>query len=93
MKIIETKEGAVFEVYVKPRSKEFSIDIEDDEVVVHCREEPAKGNVNKKLIKELSKLFDTQVTIVSGFTSKTKRLLVTNIKKDKIEAILLQNTE
>lgn len=93
MKIIETKEGSVLEVYVKPRSKEFSIAIEGDEVVIHCREEPVKGNVNKELIKELSKLFGTQVIIVSGLTSKTKRLLITNIKKDKIEAILLQSTE
>jgi uncharacterized protein (TIGR00251 family) len=91
MKIVETKEGSVLEVYIKPKSKEFKIAVEGDEVVIYSREEPIGGKANKEVIKELSRLFNTNVIIASGFASKTKRLLITNVKKDRVEEILLQN--
>lgn len=40
MKITETKEGAIMEIFVKPKSRDFKIMIEADEIVVFCREEP-----------------------------------------------------
>jgi len=85
MKIFETKDGCVLEVSVKPRSKEFKIVLEDDEVVVFCREEPVKGKVNKELVKELSRLFHKPVEFVSGFTSKEKRLLVRGVTMREVE--------
>ena len=88
MKIFETKDGCVLEVSVKPRSKEFKIVLEDEEVVVFCREEPVKGKVNKELVKELSRLFHKPVEFVSGFTSKEKRLLVRGVTMSKVEDCL-----
>jgi len=88
MKIFETKDGCVLEVSVKPRSKEFKIVLEDDEVVVFCREEPVKGKVNKELVKELSRLFHKPVELVSGFTSKEKRLLVRGVTMSEVEDCL-----
>jgi hypothetical protein len=88
MKIFETKDGCVLEVSVKPRSKEFKIVLEDEEVVVFCREEPVKGKVNKELVKELSRLFHKPVELVSGFTSKEKRLLVRGVTMSEVEDCL-----
>lgn len=88
MKINETKEGVVLEVSVKPRSKEFKVAMEGDEIVVHCTEEPIKGRVNRELIKRLSKLFGNQVYIISGLTSKQKLLLIEKAKKSEVEGIL-----
>jgi len=89
MKINEVKDGSTLEVYVKPNSKEFKIMVEKDEIVVFCKEEPFKGKVNKELVKEFSKLFGRRVELVSGFTSKNKKLLIKGIGKSEIERILL----
>jgi uncharacterized protein len=88
MKMSETKDGIVIEVFVKPNSQKFEATVEDDEVIVRCKEEPVKGKVNKEIIKELSKLFHSRVEIVSGATSKQKVLLVRGAKKNEIERLL-----
>jgi len=88
MKITETKEGAIMEIFVKPKSRDFKIMIEADEIVVFCREEPVEGKVNKEIIKELSKLFHRKVELVSGFSSRQKRLLIVEAKKNEVEQAL-----
>jgi len=88
MKITETKNGTIIEVFVKPNQPKFNIKIDGDEIIVLCTEEPVKGKVNKEIIKELSKLFHTQIEIISGLTSKQKRLLIKNTNKNKVEALL-----
>jgi len=37
MKLLKTDQGIVLNVYVKPDSKEFKIEIEDEELVVRAR--------------------------------------------------------
>lgn len=83
MKVRETEQGVILEVYVNPRSKNFRIVVDGDDIVVFCREEPVKGKVNKELIKELSRLFHRKVELVSGFTSKQKRLLICQLTKQE----------
>jgi len=90
MRITGTKEGAIIEVHVKPRSREFKVTVEGDEVVVFCREEPVNGKVNRELLKELSKLFRTRVELVSGAASKQKRLLICSLTSDEVQRILLE---
>jgi len=88
MRITETKDGAILEVFVKPKSTKFEVTLEGDEVVVRCTEEPVKGKVNKELLKALSKLFHTNVELVSGATSRQKRLLLKDIEKSEVARIL-----
>lgn len=88
MSFYETKHGVILQVSVKPRSKEFEIVIEEDEIVVFCREEPVKGKVNKELVKEFSRLFHKRVELVSGFTSKQKKLLIRNAEGGEVEHLL-----
>ena len=88
MKITETKDGCIMEVSVKPRSKEFNVLLEADDIVIRSREEPVEGRVNKELIKELSKLFGKRVEIISGSASKSKRLFVAGAKKNELETAL-----
>jgi len=89
MKIYEAKHGVILEVSVKPRSKEFKILADKNEIVVFCREEPVKGKVNRELIKKFSKLFHKEVELVSGFTSKQKKVLVKDAEKSEVEHALL----
>jgi hypothetical protein len=88
MKITETKDGCIIEVTVKPRSKEFNVLLDADDIVIRSREEPVEGRVNKELIKELSKLFGKRVDIISGSTSKNKKLFVSGAKKSEVENVL-----
>ncbi|MCW4045434.1 MAG: DUF167 family protein [Candidatus Bathyarchaeota archaeon] len=88
MRIIETKGGTVIEVFVKPSQPRFNVKIDDGEIAVFCTEEPVKGKVNKELLKELSRLFNARVEIVSGVASRQKRLLIANTEKSVVEQIL-----
>jgi uncharacterized protein (TIGR00251 family) len=88
MNVKETKNGAIIEVFVKPNQPKFKVKLDGDEIIVSCTEEPVKGKVNKELIKELSKFFHAEIEMVSGFTSKQKRLLIKNIRKTETEKLL-----
>lgn len=90
MKIQKTKRGVILEVYVKPRSKDFKIVVDDDEIVVFCKKEPIKGKINRELIRELSRLFHKKVKLVSGFSSQQKKLLIKDVEKSEVEHVLLQ---
>ena len=87
MNIKETKDGTIITIFVKPNSAMFQVEVDGDEIIIHCTEEPVKGKVNKELIKELSKLFDAKVELVSGLTSKQKQLLICGIEKAKVEQL------
>ena len=88
MKIRETEKGLILDVYVRPRSKEFKILVEGDDIVIRCVEEPVEGRVNKELVKKLSRLFGGRVEVVSGFSSKQKRLLVRDADNSEVERAL-----
>ena len=88
MKINETKDGTIIEVFVKPNQPKFNVTIDGDEILVFSTEEPVKGKVNKELIKELSKLFQAKVELVSGSTSRQKQLLIKGVGKKQVEQLL-----
>jgi uncharacterized protein len=88
MKINETKDGAIIEVFVKPNQPKFRIAIDGDEIVVFSTEEPVKGRVNKEIIKELARLLHAKVELISGSTSRQKQLLIKDVKKIQIEQLL-----
>jgi uncharacterized protein (TIGR00251 family) len=88
MRINETKDGTIIEVFVKPNSPKFNVTIDGDEILVFSTEEPVKGKVNKELIKELSRLFHAKVELVSGATSRQKQLLIKGVGKKQVEQLL-----
>ncbi len=92
MRISETQEGSILAILVKPKSGDFRIVVEHDEILVFCREEPVKGKVNKEIVKEFSKLFLRKVKLVSGHSSKQKKLFIEDACKSEIEHILLRET-
>lgn len=92
MKTTQTEEGVIVEVFVRPKARSFRIVVEGDEVVVFCEEEPVKGRVNREIVKEFSKLLRRKVELLSGFTSKQKRLLIRDAGKSEVERVLLGQT-
>jgi len=89
MKLQETAQGVVLDVHVKPNSKKFRVKLDEDELVVSCREAPVKGKVNKELLKQFSRLFNRRVELVSGFTSRQKKLLISNIEAEEVNRVLI----
>lgn len=89
MRLQETAQGVVLDVHVKPNSKQFRVQLDGNELVVLCREAPVKGKVNKELLKQLSRLFSRKVELVSGFTSRQKKFLISDIKAEEVNRILV----
>ncbi len=57
MELRETPQGVTLIIFVKPNFRQFQVKIEDDEIVVCCREAPVKGRVNRELTKGTCKAF------------------------------------
>ena len=89
MNIKEVKDGVILEVHVKPKSRQFSIEFKDDEIVIRCTETPVKGKANKEIEKELSKLFKTKARIISGHTSSCKRILIYGLSFENVKQAIL----
>lgn len=83
MKILKTRDGVVLKVHVKPRSRSFRIQV-NDELVIFCRQPPVEGKVNRELIKEFSKIFRRKIEIVSGFRSRTKNILIEDATVEEV---------
>jgi uncharacterized protein (TIGR00251 family) len=90
MIVTENKDGVIIEIYVKPNSSKFEVYLEGEEIVVRSTEEPQKGKVNKEIVKQFSKLFRTEIEIVSGSTSRKKLLLIKKTKKQDVENFLVK---
>jgi uncharacterized protein (TIGR00251 family) len=92
LSIEETENGVLLRVYVKPRSAEFKIVVDGDEIVVFCRQQPFQGKANMELVKELARLFHEKVELVSGAASKQKVFLIRDVDKSDVKR-LLGNTD
>ncbi len=53
MKLVETKDGIIIEIFVKTKQPSFKVMVDGDEILVFSSEEPVKGRVNKEIIKQL----------------------------------------
>jgi uncharacterized protein (TIGR00251 family) len=84
---MQTSDGVVLEIRVKPKSDRFEIQ-RNDEVIVFCKDAPVKGRVNRTVEKELSRLFKSKVAIVSGFSSRKKRVFIENASVEEVERVL-----
>jgi uncharacterized protein len=88
MSISEIKGGVIINVYVKPNSPKFQIELEGNEIIVHSTQEPVKGKVNKEIIKEFTKLLGAKVELAAGATSRQKQLFVCGVGKKQVEQTL-----
>jgi uncharacterized protein (TIGR00251 family) len=64
----------IIEVTVVPNSPRFSIGYKNGRLKVMLMSQPEKNRANIELIQNLSKLLGKQVRIISGLTSKRKKL-------------------
>ena len=88
MVLKETKEGTLLFVYVQPKAKKNEIEGIDEwrgRLKVKVKAPPVGGKANKELLRFFSKLFDTEVEIVRGETSREKDLLIKGLNAKEVE--------
>jgi len=88
MKLQESEQGTIIDILVKPNSRKFQVKIDDDTLAVYCREVPVKGRVNRELIKEFSRVFKKNIEILSGATSRYKKILIRDVTGEDIKKAL-----
>jgi uncharacterized protein (TIGR00251 family) len=86
----ETTSGIKLKIVVKPGSKQQRINVnsEGNYLLIAVKSPPDKGKANKELLKFLAKHLDlssSNLTIISGQTSRDKTILVSNISVEEIK--------
>lgn len=76
-----------FYVKVVPESDEFKIDTSGSFPKVFLENKAENGRANHELLTRLSEILGVKVGIVSGHSSRRKKL-VADIEKDEVEIIL-----
>jgi uncharacterized protein (TIGR00251 family) len=80
-----------FSIKVKPGSKKEGIAVVNNEVVVRVHAPAVDGKANEALIRFLSEFLDvakSQITIVSGHTSRIKRVDIPDLAAGKLQALI-----
>lgn len=73
---MELAAGKTYEVFVKPNSKKEGITIQAGQIVVRVREPAQDGKANKAIVKLFRDRHAISIEIVSGYTSRRKRVLI-----------------
>lgn len=69
-------------VTVIPRSSRFKIESKNGSIKIHLKSAPESNKANIELIKELRRLLDAEVRIVSGLSSRKKILEIDKSAED-----------
>jgi len=92
MKFVEKEGAVIFDVRVVPRaSKSEIIGEHDGALKVRIASPPVDGAANLELIRVLAKKLGVSrndIEIISGGTSKNKRIRVTNLSQSKLEELI-----
>ena len=92
IRFTEKDDALIFSVRVVPRASKSEIVGEHDGALkIRIASPPVDGAANAELIKVLAKFFavpKSSVEIVGGQTSKTKQILVCNLKSEKLVRVL-----
>ena len=69
---------------------ELAFDSDKEIIIIKATQQPEKNKANKEIIKELKKFFKVDIQIVSGLTSKEKKIKI-YLPKEQVKN-LLKNT-
>lgn len=93
--LVEKGGGVIFPVTVAPRASRSEVTcVHDGALKVHVKAAPVEGVANKELVALLSKFFGVSkstVKIVSGKTSKRKKVCVDGMDKETLTEALGKN--
>jgi uncharacterized protein (TIGR00251 family) len=83
--------GIIISIKVLPNSKEFKIrNTDKNEIHVYCKSKPENNRVNREVVVMFSRLFNSEVSIISGIRRKNKKLLLKGVSSDLLKLRLNQ---
>jgi len=86
--VSEKADGCILKCWIQPRSSRNAVvGIHGDAVKIALTAPPVDGKANKELLKFLAKylkLSKSSIQIVAGDSSRSKTILIVDIKKDVI---------
>ena len=84
---IERANNITLKIYVKPRSSETKLVLENDELIFYTKAKPERNEANKSLIRYISKLTGiptNKMQILSGYKSRNKVILIEGADKERL---------
>ncbi|NHJ85070.1 MAG: YggU family protein [Asgard group archaeon] len=92
----ELNNGIALKVSVKPNSREQKLvfDAAANLLFIHLKSPADKGKANKELIKLIAKLFNkstSDVSIISGHTSRDKLLLIPGVTSTEVRKRIIES--
>ncbi len=92
MTTINSEKGCYLKIRIKPgASRNLILDIRNEYIKISVKASPVENKANKELIHFLSKIFSVSksgIKIVSGATSKTKLIKITNLNEEQAYKLL-----
>ena len=92
MNVVEKDGSIIFAIRVVPRASRSQIVGEHDGALkIHLTSPPVDGEANAELIKLLAKQFGvskSDVEIIAGETSKSKRIKIANLSQSRFEEVI-----
>ncbi len=90
--ITDSKDGAIIQVHATPRASKNQIQgLHGDAVKIRLQAPPVDGKANETLIKFLAEtlgLPHRQITLLSGQTSRQKRLCIQSLTAQQVAKML-----
>ena len=77
------KDGILISAKVKPNSPKFSIEINNNRILISCKSLTKQNKANIEIMKELTRTFKKNVEIISGLSSKNKKILIHGITEQE----------
>jgi len=77
------KDGILITAKVKPNSPKFSIEINNNRILINCKSLPKQNKANIEIMKELTRTFKKNIEIISGLSSKNKKILIHGITEQE----------
>ena len=76
MKLKTFKIGGIIDIKVKPNSSKSELYFSNELNIAYLKSVPIENKANEELIKLFKKEYKTKIEIISGHTSKNKRIKV-----------------
>jgi uncharacterized protein len=86
--VSEKADGCILKCWIQPRSSRNAVvGVHGDAIKIALTAPPVDGKANKELLKFLAKYFKlpkSSIQIIAGDSSRSKTILIVDIKKDVI---------
>lgn len=85
----ENKKGVVLSLSVSPGVGKFDVaGFSGNRLKLKTKAKPKKGLANKEIEKELGRIFNRSVKILSGFKSRNKTVFIEDLSREKTLQLL-----